>query len=118
MNLCSLILILHWNNLTDFNAFIFDLYYSVEKKGAMCLSAISTKVNSYPWKIHIDKSEYMFKHNNLYPCTNDFTYFEQREIFFKSDNNYAVFHIFVKHVFLLKFSIPWANNNHLIWFPG
>lgn len=60
MNLFSLILILHWNNLTDFNGFIFDLYYSVKKKQAMCFSPISTKVNNYPCKVHIDKSEYMF----------------------------------------------------------
>lgn len=31
MNIFSLTLILHWNNLTDFNVFAFEFYYSVKK---------------------------------------------------------------------------------------
>lgn len=34
MNLFSLTLILHWNNLTDFNVFAFEFYYTVKKETA------------------------------------------------------------------------------------
>lgn len=54
MNLRSLILILHRNNLTDFNGFAFELYYGVKEKQAMCLSTISAKVNNYPCSVKIN----------------------------------------------------------------
>lgn len=47
MDLLSLLLILHWNNLTDFNGFAFESYYSVRKKQATRLSHYLLKKTGY-----------------------------------------------------------------------